>query len=65
MTLPTLLAGPIVRRVERDAVSVWVALSADLPINLKIWSGLRNAGVADTPLGETTSDYPTKLGANL
>lgn len=65
MTLPTLLAGPIVRRVERDAVSVWVAVNADLPINLKIWSGLRPASVADSPLGETTLDHPTKLGANL
>src|SRR5262245_65658021 len=33
--LPLLLAGPIVRRVESDLVSVWIATSR--PCNVSLW----------------------------
>ncbi|MEZ5042476.1 MAG: hypothetical protein R2828_21425 [Saprospiraceae bacterium] len=39
---PKLLAGPILRRVEKNKVSVWIALSEDvLRVNLKIYASDR------------------------
>jgi hypothetical protein len=35
-TLPLVLAGPILRRTERNAVTVWVALKAPRSVTLKI-----------------------------
>ena len=37
MDLPLVLAGPIVRRVADDAVSVWVALRESKPVELAVW----------------------------
>ena len=36
--LPLLLAGPILRRTERDAVTVWLALKAANPVTLRVYS---------------------------
>jgi hypothetical protein len=44
MTLPLVLCGPIVRRVEPTLASVWVALSAPATVTLKLWEGRVTAG---------------------
>src|SRR5260370_36768228 len=41
-TLPLILAGPILRRTERRAVTVWLALKASCRVILRIYT--RNAG---------------------
>ena len=43
MTLPLLLAGPILRRVEPQLVCVWLATSAPVQTTLTVWRGLRNS----------------------
>lgn len=40
MPLPLILAGPILRRVEPTLVSVWVALSEPLHVQISLWNGL-------------------------
>jgi hypothetical protein len=42
--LPLILAGPILRRVEPQLVSVWVALSQQRSVEFGLWTGL-TAGV--------------------
>lgn len=44
MAFPLLLAGPIVRRVEPNLASVWVALSEPATVTLKLWEGRVTAG---------------------
>jgi hypothetical protein len=45
--LPEILAGPIVRRVEPRACSVWIALrDPSDAVKLTVWRGLQVAGVA-------------------
>lgn len=39
MTLPLLLAGPILRRVEPTMVCVWVALTEAATLTLRLWEG--------------------------
>ena len=63
--LPLVLAGPIVRRVEDRAASVWVALSEAATVTVSLWSGLQTAGgtagtvvSGDTPLATATA--PTR-----
>jgi hypothetical protein len=41
---PLILAGPIVRRVEPDQVTVWVALKEPRTVRLSVWAGLQSAG---------------------
>jgi hypothetical protein len=44
-TLPTVLAGPIVRRVEPKLASFWIALSEPSDnVTATIWAGLQKAG---------------------
>jgi hypothetical protein len=64
MSLPKLLAGPIVRRVEREAVSFWVALSGNHLIDARIWSGLQKASVTEAALGESLNNKPKLLEAD-
>ena len=47
MTLPMILAGPILRRVEPGLVSVWVALSKARSVQLSLFENFAKAG--DTP----------------
>lgn len=44
MTLPRVLAGPIVRRVEPTGCAFWMALSEPATITAHIWEGSRMAG---------------------
>jgi len=57
MDLPFLLAGPIVRRVEPNLVSVWVATSEACSVRLRVWPGTVTAG------GGTTGDVFEPDGA--
>ena len=41
MLLPSILAGPIVRRIDADAVSVWIAVSAPASVQLLVWQGVQ------------------------
>lgn len=67
---PLLLAGPIVRRVEAGAVSVWVALKQAQRVELAVWQGVTNAGTGDgmfngpAPLFTGEADT-VRVGANL
>lgn len=64
--LPLVLAGPIVRRVEPRACSVWIALSEPVfEVRLTIWRGVQVAGAAagsvasgDPPVA--TNFHPTR-----
>jgi len=47
--LPLILAGPILRRVEPDAVTVWVALKERRAVSLTVWEWNRG-GLGDTKL---------------
>src|SRR5664280_237014 len=59
--LPLVLAGPILRQVTKDAVSVWVALQQSATVTLTVYD-------SDQPLRSTlmTANRPTtQVGKNL
>jgi hypothetical protein len=56
MARPLVLAGPILRRVERNRVVVWVALSLPAMVRMKVWPGIHAAHA--TNLGEIAGDDP-------
>src|SRR5262245_51915577 len=63
-----ILAGPIVRRVERGLVSIWVALAKEAQIKLSIWEGYDKATSATpgAPFYESQVATQTiRVGANL
>jgi len=64
MSLPLLLAGPILRRVEPTLVSVWVALRDPCDVRLKIWEGRAESG-RPTPLAQSPVTHTLRLGAQL
>lgn len=39
MNLPVMLAGPLLRRVEPNLVSVWIALKESASVKLSVWEG--------------------------
>ncbi len=43
MTLPLVLVGPIVRRVDADAASVFIALSRPATVELRVWEDVQKA----------------------
>jgi hypothetical protein len=57
-TLPLVLAGPILRRVEPNSVTVWVALKASCHVTLKVFDLNYNLLLFD-------SRKTIKVGANL
>jgi hypothetical protein len=62
--LPLLLAGPILRRTESDAVTVWVALKAPREVTLKVYGTDDNGSILKTLLLEgSRSTVP--LGKHL
>jgi len=68
--LPQILAGPIVRRVADNSVSVWIAVRDHADIQLAVWEGSQKStgpltvdGNA-TELGRTTAPTRT-IGAHL
>lgn len=58
-TLPLVLAGPILRRVEQDAVSVWIALREARELQLIVYDS-QNQVVLQSPKQNTIA-----LGTNL
>lgn len=59
-SLPGIVAGPVLRRLTRTSVSVWVACTAADPITLRV----RRHG-ASGPTPTSTTVQPTRVGANL
>ncbi|EHR72229.1 hypothetical protein BurJ1DRAFT_3421 [Burkholderiales bacterium JOSHI_001] len=47
MTLPLVLAGPILRRVEPKLVAVWVALSRPASVTITLWQGRVKGGAGE------------------
>ena len=43
MDFRTVLAGPIVRRVDAASASVWLALAEPCDVTLRVWNGLESA----------------------
>src|SRR4051794_37793650 len=64
MSLPLLLAGPILRRVEPTLASVWVALSERCDVRLRIWEGRAESG-RPTPFAESPDTPTLRVGAKL
>ncbi len=71
MTLPLILAGPIVRRVTARSVSVWVALAEEANVTLSIWDKVIATGT-DTalysptdPVLYTASLHTLRMGSKL
>jgi len=64
-SLPLIIAGPLVRKVEPDAVTIWVALKAEneKKITLEIFED--NNGNAGELLLSAKDVSPVKLGASL
>jgi hypothetical protein len=63
VALPLVLAGPIVRRVEPRHVSVWVALSEEATVALKVWDDTQVAAAA--PGTVTSGDPPRATGESI
>jgi hypothetical protein len=54
MVLPLILAGPILRRVDAKLCTVFVALSRDATVEVKLWSGAQRStgiGTVETGMG--------------
>jgi len=47
LTLPLVLAGPILRRVEPKLVAVWVALSRPASLTITLWHGRVKGGAGE------------------
>jgi hypothetical protein len=50
-----ILAGPILRRVEQDLVSVWIALTVKATVRLEIYNGVGEAGSLGPAITEKTA----------
>ena len=59
-SLPGIVCGPVLRRLTRTSVSVWVACVAPDPITLTV----RRRGAGSPPAASVTTT-PTRVGANL
>src|SRR5207249_7147675 len=64
MSLPLLLAGPILRRVEPALVSVWAAFSEPVRVRLLVWEGRAESGRPD-PFSGSQNTPTLRVGANL
>ena len=64
MSLPLLLAGPILRRVEPTLASVWVALRDPCDVELLVWEGRAESG-RSTPLARSPAAPTLRVGAQL
>jgi hypothetical protein len=60
-SLPGIVAGPVLRRLTRQSVSVWVACVAPDAITLKVRRHSAGGGGPET----TVTTQPTRVGANL
>ena len=61
-TMPLLLAGPVVRRVEPKLVSVWVALRDACSVELKLWEGdVTSTSEVGQPVATSEAPFDTKI----
>jgi hypothetical protein len=58
LPLPTVLAGPIVRRIEPRLCTFWIALSAPGEVTATVWRGIQMAG----PAGGSVNSGDAKVG---
>ena len=56
MIAADVLAGPILRRVETDLVSVWIALTIKATVQVEIYSGIGEAGSLGAPIAAKALD---------
>ena len=63
--LPLILAGPILRRTEPDAVTVWVALKSPCYVTLKVYSTDKGKGEIINQLILCGSRSTVQLGKYL
>lgn len=67
-SLPLMLAGPMLRRVEPTSVSVWVALSVARTVELGLWVGPTAASAGffgNSTAAHTASATSIRVGAKL
>jgi hypothetical protein len=65
MALQKIICGPILRRVENNKVSVWLAFMENFHLTLKIWEGNKiKFDITDTPLA-TGDSHTVQFGQNL
>lgn len=64
MNLPSLLAGPILRRVERKAIYLWVAMSKRYQVSAQVYM-VRNNGKDYTLLSNQSETKTIQLGKKL
>ena len=60
-SLPGIVCGPVLRRLTRTSVSVWVACLEPDPITLTV----RRRGAGAPPPPTSVTSTPTRVGANL
>lgn len=65
LLLPLVLAGPILRRVEPNLVSVWIALSRPASITLTLWEGRTKAGAVDHLFVSDPATHTLRFGDQL
>lgn len=70
MPLPLVLAGPILRRVDANVCSVWIALSQAAQVEFRVWANAQMAAglgsVASGTLSLASAHAPTRrFGASL
>jgi len=69
-SLPLVLAGPILRRVEPEVVTVWIALREPRTVRMDLWLGVHRNNQLGTSMDNSTSIHSTispsiRIGANL
>jgi len=65
MSLPLVLAGPILRRVEPTLVSVWIALDRAASVKLSLWEGRVKAGAVEPLLESDIAADTLRCGDRL
>ncbi|MGH8773396.1 MAG: hypothetical protein ACREV2_19805, partial [Burkholderiales bacterium] len=65
MSLPLVLAGPILRRVEPNLVSVWFALSRAASVTLTLWQGRTKFSAVDHLIRSDPATGTLRFGERL
>lgn len=65
LPLPTLLAGPIVRRVDASGCALWIAASEPMEVTAFVYEGTRMATAPGAPVLTSPATALRRFGANL
>ena len=65
MTLPFVLAGPILRRVQPNLVSVWVAFSRPAAVTIALWEGRIKTGATNPHVRSDPAAPTVRFGDRL